>query len=180
MNFRKLLCLPIVCSLLIVSFVNPVLALRYKETEDIYDTVLNESNSLKDLPIFSYDSPNFNIFDFLFSLFAKRMSTWPDYPARYEFFDGEMIEDFYSVVKGLTTADFDGDGDLDFAVSHYTGNSCSLITIFYNEGDGSEYSQEDVFSHDGMYPKISSIISELDAADFDGDGDVDILYTYCE
>ena len=108
------------------------------------------------------------------------MLLWPDYPGRDEFFASELIGDFNSVMKGVVTADFDNDGNLDFAVSYYTGHSSSKITIFYNNGDGSSFVQDDVYTHYPPDAKSSSIISDIDAADYNNDGMVDILYTYCE
>jgi hypothetical protein len=180
MNFKKILCLIIIWALLPILSSNPIVAAGGEDRQDNDDKILDETHILKNMQITSYGFEDLSIIDFILDLFAKRMSTWPDYPARYEFFDGELIGDFYFCIKGLATADFNNDGALDFAVSHYTANSYSLITIFYNKGDGTEFIQEDVYRHEGIDPKISGIISDLDAADYDGDGDADLLYAYCE
>jgi len=97
---------------------------------------------------------------------------WPDFPGRYEpFFEVKDIIEFEETAWGLSTADFNKDGLLDFTVSWAT--SYSTISIFYNDGDVG-FTQDDVFS-----PFYHSI-SDLNAGDYDNDGDIDLLFTYSE
>ncbi len=173
----------VVCILFIVFFMmsstsQAISNIDY-DTKDEYDSVLQKT-TLKFNKDGGYDPFQFDIFDFLFDLIAKRMLKWPDYPGRYEFFDGELLGDFDSYMKGITSADFDNDGDLDFAVSHCTGGYSSKITIFYNEGDGSSFIENDVFTHYPPDEKSSRIISDLDSADYNNDGKTDLFFTYCE
>ena len=97
---------------------------------------------------------------------------WPDFPGRYEsFFEVKDIIEFEETAWGLSTADFNKDGLLDFAVSWAT--SYSTISIFYNDGDGG-------FTQDDVYTPLYHSISDLNAGDYDNDGDIDLLFTYSE
>lgn len=99
---------------------------------------------------------------------------WKDFPGRYEpFFDVIDIEDFGQSAYGLTTADFNSDEMLDFAVSWAASPfDHSTITIFYNSGNN-DFSREDIFT-------FNLYIDDLDSADYDNDGDIDLLFTYSE
>ena len=77
---------------------------------------------------------------------------------------------------GLTSADFNDDGYIDFAVaSAHTGSNYSTISIFYNEGNIT-FTRNDVYSTD-FYLRY---IKDLDSGDFDNDGDIDLIFTYSE
>ena len=97
---------------------------------------------------------------------------WPDFPGRYEsFFIVKDISSLGQTAFGLTTADFNKDGLLDFAVSWATAPwTKSVISIFYNDG-ASGFMQDDVYIQ-------HSYISDLSSADYDNDGDIDLLFTY--
>jgi hypothetical protein len=102
---------------------------------------------------------------------------WPDWPGRYEsFFKVKNIVDFGQAAWGLTTADFNKDGLLDFAGSWATDPwTHSTISIFYNDGDGG-------FTQDDVYTTTSYLryCEDLSSGDYDNDGDIDLLYTYSE
>ena len=113
---------------------------------------------------------------------------WPDFPARYEpFFDVNDIKDFGQTAYGLASGDFNDDELLDFVVSWRYDNSYNGgVTLFFNNGD-STFSENlistiedlplnDPDPDDGVIPTIM----DLDAADYDNDGDIDLLIAYSE
>ncbi len=90
------------------------------------------------------------------------------------FFDIYEVTDFGQTAWGTTSADFNDDGDIDFAVSSATAPfTQSTISIFYNEGDL-------VFTRDDVYIFDYSYISDLDSGDYDLDGNIDLMFTYSE
>lgn len=89
------------------------------------------------------------------------------------FLDINELIDFGQTAWGATSADFNDDGYVDFAVSSATAPiTHSTITIFYND-ENLEFTQEDVYIHGGY-------IKDLDSGDFDRDGDIDLMFTYSE
>jgi hypothetical protein len=94
---------------------------------------------------------------------------WPDWPGRYEsFFKVKDIVGLGQTAWGLTTADFNRDGLLDFAVS-----GSPTISIFYNDGGGG-------FTQDDVYTRPNTYFADLNSGDYDNDGDIDLLFTYSE
>ena len=69
--------------------------------------------------------------------------------------------------KNVTVAsgDFNGDGNADFAVGNYDGDSTG-VTIFLSRGDGSLQHGVNYGSGGGMF--------KVAVADFDGDGKLDV------
>jgi hypothetical protein len=76
--------------------------------------------------------------------------------------------------SGLATeaADLDGDADRDLVVMDFEG----AITWHENlAGDGSTWTAHPLAPSDGSYLGFIELAGELDAADLDGDGDLDVL-----
>jgi len=89
-------------------------------------------------------------------------------------FDVYDIHEFEQTAWGATSADFNDDGAVDFAVSSATAPfTQSTISIFYNDGN-LEFTQDDVFTFSYSY------IMDLDSGDYDLDGDIDLMFTYSE
>ena len=86
-------------------------------------------------------------------------------------FDNYSLFKFGQAAWGVTAADFNHDGLMDFAVSWATRPlNYSRITIFYNQGN-LNFTRKDVYQLDMNY------ITGLNAGDFDNDGDIDIIFT---
>ena len=99
---------------------------------------------------------------------------WPDLPGRYEpMFEVHDIVELGQTTWGLSSADFNDDGNLDFAISYATSPiTYSNISIFYNNGELG-FNQDDVFKFYNKY------INDLESGDYDLDGDIDLMFTYC-
>jgi len=67
--------------------------------------------------------------------------------------------------RSVVSADFDGDGDLDLAVTNF--GFSDNVSVFINNGDGS-------FQNDVPYPTGNDPYG-IGAADMDGDGDIDLV-----
>jgi len=146
---KEMLCF-LICMLMVISTILPVSA-----------TTLSEKSSLSTGNTLSGT--------------LSWMDRWPDFPGRYEpFFKVKDIISFGQTVWGLTTADFNKDGLLDFAVSWATAPwTKSVISIFYNNGNEN-------FTKIDVYTTHHSYIIDLNAGDYDNDGDVDLMFTYNE
>ncbi|MBS3122384.1 VCBS repeat-containing protein [Candidatus Woesearchaeota archaeon] len=104
--------------------------------------------------------------------------------------DGQIIDmsrDFFRRVIDLAAADFDKDGNIDlaFMVNYYGGYNGSLVWLYKNQGDGgcrSPYQDKGQGNYIGA-GKIAEAIEYglnekgvgLAAADFDGDGDIELV-----
>jgi hypothetical protein len=85
------------------------------------------------------------------------------------------LDHFGQTTYGLSSADFNSDGLLDFVVSWATAPwTKSGITIFYNQGN-QKFSNETVFT---IYEPDLCYVKDLEAADYDNDHDIDLFYTY--
>jgi hypothetical protein len=113
---------------------------------------------------------------------------WPDFPGRFEpFFDVNDIKDFGQTAYGLASGNFNNDELLDFIVSwRYDNSFQGGITLFLNNGDGT-FSESFISTIEDLplndpYPddEVVPTIMDLDAEDFDNDGDVDLLIVYSE
>ncbi|MCI0595017.1 MAG: VCBS repeat-containing protein, partial [candidate division Zixibacteria bacterium] len=69
-----------------------------------------------------------------------------------------------AVIRSLSAADLDGDGDIDLAGASYASNTVSVLR---NNGDGTFVFDAETY---GAGVKPRSVI----AADLDGDGDMDV------
>ncbi|HVQ01635.1 MAG TPA: FG-GAP-like repeat-containing protein [Candidatus Thermoplasmatota archaeon] len=101
---------------------------------------------------------------------------WPNLPGHYDqFFNVKDIKGLGQTAWGLTSADFNNDGNLDFAASWATVPwTQSTISLFYNDGNGG-FQQDDVLTI--TQPSLR-YINDLKAGDFNNDGSLDLLYTY--
>jgi len=101
-------------------------------------------------------------------------SNWGDQHDIYNrpWFNVSDIKDLGQTAYGCTSNDFNNDGYLDFAVSHATRPfSYATISIFFNIG--LNFTQMDVYT-------FNKYIIDLDSGDYDNDGDIDLIFTYCE
>lgn len=77
---------------------------------------------------------------------------------------------------GVTAADFNHDGNMDFAVSYSVNMDKNKIVIFYSDGNAG-FIQKDVYIMESDNDEIGTI-RDLESGDFDNDGDIDIIFTY--
>ncbi len=164
-------------SLSIIPLSSGNVKIRSFQKEDNYLTNIygpNEKNSIND----------FNPMDFrTINIVPNHKPTvwwdrWSEFPGRYEpFFDVVDVVDFGQTAWGLTTADFNGDSFLDFAVSWSPAPwTQSTISIMFNDGEG-KFTQEDVYT---ITEPLYCYIDDLDSGDYDNDGDIDFLFTYSD
>lgn len=94
-------------------------------------------------------------------------------PYTAPFFSIYRIKEYGSSTYGLTSADFNNDNQLDFAVCWKTSPwEYAGISIFYNMGNG-EFDEV-------LIKKIPYALFDIESGDYDNDGDIDFLFTYNE
>lgn len=97
---------------------------------------------------------------------AAAAMTAPNASAQFAGFSGPTFLNSGGSPTKVVIADFDGDGDLDFAGTLFTPSQFDAVEVFLNNGDGS-------FSAPQTYSVGSSPVG-ITAEDIDGDGDVDL------
>ena len=109
---------------------------------------------------------------------------WRDLPGRYEpFFSVRDIHEYGQCAWGLGSADFNEDGLLDFAVIWREGGGFEGgISLFINEGRN-RFSESLISTIEDLHldpdDRTASVpICDLDAADYDNDMDIDLLFIY--
>lgn len=106
------------------------------------------------------------------ALFVERHTT-PCTTGGLTYFTMSEIAELGQAAWGVSTADFNNDGWMDFVVGSATAPfTHSTISIFYNDGIGG-FTQQDVFSF-GAY------FDSLTAGDFNNDGAIDLLFGFSE
>ncbi|HEX9991501.1 MAG TPA: FG-GAP-like repeat-containing protein [Acidimicrobiales bacterium] len=80
-----------------------------------------------------------------------------------EVYDGETVNGYLNAVA-IDIGDVDVDGVPDIAVANWTGND---VGVWYGHGDGT-------FSPRAIHYGMNTAITDLELADFDGDGLVDV------
>lgn len=103
---------------------------------------------------------------------CKSQDTLSSNPPNY--FNLYEIAELGQAAWGLSAADFNHDGKMDFVAAYAdVPFTHSTISIFYNNGNLS-FTKDDVFTLDINY------INDVVAGDFNNDGNIDILFTYDE
>lgn len=116
-----------------------------------------------------------NIMRLFINTCPKNDSTWFE---MHEILDFNTLSDpEYSPDNlGISEGDFNDDEYIDLVASYRVSPSINKIAIFYNM-NGTNFTRQDIYTNEHQYDKIGDII-EVDAADYDNDGDLDLLYTY--
>ena len=74
-------------------------------------------------------------------------------------------------LRALTAGDLDGDGYVDLVVANNLITGSANVKVLINDGDGT-------FTSDGDYGNDSYLPQDLNLADIDGDGDLDLVASY--
>jgi len=132
--------------------------------------LINESNNNQDTPV--------NFLGICREIIVLPYSTLSDYIDKQPLFDVHDIQKFGQCAYGLASADFNKDGNIDIATCGATLPWAEeTISILYNDGNG-EFTQDDVYTI--IDPSRPQYINDLNAADYDNDGDIDLMFTQSE
>ena len=151
----KALCkkIPIVQIILIVLLVSTLIAHGTIELEDESDSTRQDLNA-------SFQSTDETVW-WNTTEFSTESYTAP-------FFEVYRLKDFGQCTYGLASADFNNDDLLDIVVGWTTSpNNHTGVSIFYGNNDRS-FNIENI-------KRYYKEIEDLDAVDFDNDGDIDIM-----
>ncbi len=157
-----------------------------------------EKQDVSDRPVYVYLDRFFGIAPILFkytyldddSLFlfgrCKNLAIAPysellDHIYDQPLFNITDVEDLGQTAWGSTSADFNDDGWMDFAVSWATDTwpvslPDAFISIYYNNKDDS-FTREEIYTHDW---EEWGYFDDLESGDYDNDGDIDLLFTLDE
>ena len=135
--------------------------------------LINESNNNHG----NYDGP-VKFLGICREIIVMPYSIFSDYVDKQPLFDVQDIQEFGQCAYGLTSADFNKDGNMDVVSCGATSPwEEETISILYNNGNG-EFTQDDVYSI--IDPSRPRYIEDLNAADYDNDGDIDLMITQSE
>jgi hypothetical protein len=159
----------------------------YVKQQDLTNDIIKQTYNCK----YSDESSNLDKIN-LYTIHVESVSkplfwwdNWDELPGHYEpFFNVEDIIEYDEQAYGVTTADFNNDKILDFAVSYTDELNDPYISIFYNNGDKT-FNEEKIIKIEDLgivYPSgaWTPACDDLDSSDFDNDGDIDLLMTYNE
>jgi len=121
---------------------------------------------------------NITFFGICREIIVMPYSIFSDYIDKQPLFDVHDIQKFGQCAYGLASADFNKDGNMDVVTCGATSPwEEETVSILYNNGNG-EFTQDDIYSI--IDPTRPRYIEDLNAADYDNDGDIDLMITQSE